>query len=194
MALAQFLFTYIDKASRDSIKHVLTNEQDGIELMLYMHKHYGATNMTDAYKAKETLEATSWETSNTIDMFNSRFMKCLATYHTTLSTAINTKGANKLNPDELVQLYLTRLVTTMPRTNSLYTRVRDEFITVQSDVDSNSPTSSTLSTLTPSMQKKQPTIKKLTQSPSTSTITRKTASHTPFYTNVWDTGMPQHLP
>jgi hypothetical protein len=70
--------------------------------MLYMHKHYGATNITDAYKAKEALEVTAWETSDTIDMFNSRFMKRLATYHTTLSTDINTKGANKLNPDELV--------------------------------------------------------------------------------------------
>jgi hypothetical protein len=140
MALAQFLFTCIDKSSRDSIKNSLSNEQDGIELIVPLHKQYGASNITDAYKAKENLESTSWQTSDTIDMFNSRFMKRLAIYHTTLSTTNNT--------NELVQLYLTRLVTTMPNTNSLYTRIRDEFVTVQSHIDNNSPVYTSITLLT----------------------------------------------
>jgi hypothetical protein len=118
MALAQFLFTCIDKSSRDSIKNSLSNEQDGIELIVHLHKQYGTSNITDAYKAKENLESTSWQTSDTIDMFNSRSMKRLAIYHTTLSTANNTKHINKIGTNELVQLYLTRLVTTMPNTTA----------------------------------------------------------------------------
>jgi hypothetical protein len=144
MALAQFLFTCIDKSSRDSIKNSLSNEQDGIELIVPLHKQYGASNITDAYKAKENLESTSWQTSDTIDMFNSRFMKRLAIYHTTLSTTNNT--------NELVQLYLTRLVTTMPNTNSLYTRIRDEFVTVQSHIDNNSPVYTSITLLTQQLQ------------------------------------------
>jgi hypothetical protein len=46
------------------------------------------------------------ETSDTIDMFNSRFMKRLAIYHTTLSTANNIKYINKIGTNELVQLTL----------------------------------------------------------------------------------------
>jgi hypothetical protein len=130
MVLAQFLFTSIDKSSRDSIENSLSDEQDGIELIVHLHKQYDASNITGTYKAKENLESTSWQTSDTIDMFNSRFMKRLAVYHTTLSTANNTKHISKIGTNELVQLYLTRLVTTMPNTNSLYTRIRDEFVTV----------------------------------------------------------------
>jgi hypothetical protein len=92
VALAQFLFTCIDKSSRDSI----SNEKDGIELIVHLHKQYGASNITDSYKAKENLESTSWQISDTIDMFNSRFMKRLAIYHTALSTANSTKHINKI--------------------------------------------------------------------------------------------------
>jgi hypothetical protein len=58
LALAQFLYTHIDKSSRESIRQALSNEQDGIELLLHMHQHYGASNITDTYKAKEHLEST----------------------------------------------------------------------------------------------------------------------------------------
>jgi hypothetical protein len=152
MALAQFLFTRIDKSSRDSITNSLSNEQDGIELMVRLHKQYGASIITDAYKAKENLESTSWQTNDTIDMFNSRFMKRLAVYHTTLSTANKTKHINQIGTNELVQLYLTTLVTTMPNTNSLYTRIRDEFVTVQSHIDNDSSVHTSITFLIQQLQ------------------------------------------
>jgi hypothetical protein len=152
LALAQFLYTHIDKSSRESIRQALSNEQDGIELLLHMHQHYGASNITDTYKAKEHLESTTWERTDTIDMFNSRFMRRLATFHTTLSTANNTKHIQKLTNDDLIQLYLTRLVTTMPHTNSLYTRIRDEFVQVQSHMDNGSPVHTSITKLTQQLQ------------------------------------------
>jgi hypothetical protein len=85
-------------------------------------------------------------------MLNSRFMKRLAVYHTTLSTANNTKHTNKVGTDELVQFYLTRLVTTMPNTNSLYTRICDEFVTVQSHIYQNSPVHTSITLLTQQLQ------------------------------------------
>jgi hypothetical protein len=102
--------------------------------------------------AKENLESTSWQTSDTTDMFNSRFMKRLAVYHTTLSTANNTKHINKIGTNELVKFYLTRLVTTMPNTNSLYTRIRDELFSVQSHIDQNSPVHTSITLLTQHLQ------------------------------------------
>jgi hypothetical protein len=62
-------------------------------------------------------------------------MKRVAVYHPTLSTANNTKHINMLGTDELDQLYVIRLVTTIPITNSLFTRIRDEHVMVQSHID-----------------------------------------------------------
>jgi hypothetical protein len=53
---------------------------------------------------------------------------------------------------DLVQLYLTRLVTTMPKTNSLYTRIRDEFVQVQAHIDNNTPMYTSITLLTQQLQ------------------------------------------
>jgi hypothetical protein len=85
-------------------------------------------------------------------MFNSRFMKRLEVYHTTLSTANNTKHINKIGTNKLVQLCRTRLVTTMPNTSSLYTRIREGCVTVQSHIDIYSPAHTSITLLTQQLQ------------------------------------------
>jgi hypothetical protein len=62
-------------------------------------------------------------------------MKREAVLHTTFSTVDNTKHINKLGTDELVHLYVIRRVTTIPITNSRFTRILDEHVTVQSHID-----------------------------------------------------------
>jgi hypothetical protein len=153
MALAQFLFTCIDKSSRDSIKHALTNEQDGIELILfYADTQRSFQHFRHLQSQGSPVQSTSWERTDTIDMFNSRFRKRAANYHTTLSTANNTMTAQKMSTNDLVQLYLPRLVTTMPKTNSLYTRIRDEFVQVQAHIDNNTPMHTSITLLTQQLQ------------------------------------------
>jgi hypothetical protein len=85
-------------------------------------------------------------------MFNSQFIKRLTTYHATLSTSNNTKQVIKLSNDEVVQLYLARLVTTMPHTRSVYSRIRDEYVKVQPQVDNNTPVNTSITELTQQLQ------------------------------------------
>jgi hypothetical protein len=69
-----------------------------------------------------------------------------------LSTPNNTKHIHKLTNDDLIQLYLTRLVTTIPHNNSLCTRIRDEFVQVQSHIDNGSPVHTSITNLTQQLQ------------------------------------------
>jgi hypothetical protein len=64
----------------------------------------------DTSRAKNHLNTTSWEPRDTIDMFNSRFTKRLAAYHTTLSTTGDRYKTERISPDDQVKLYQTRLV------------------------------------------------------------------------------------
>jgi hypothetical protein len=108
----------------ETIKQALNNEQDGIELIHHMTNNLEhQTLLMHTKEGREILDSTSWQYSDTIDMFNSRFNKRLTTYHTTLSTSNNTKQVIKLSNDEVVQLYLARRVTTIhdaPHTKSIH--------------------------------------------------------------------------
>jgi hypothetical protein len=133
MGLAQFLFNHIERNSREQIKACINSEQNGVELLIYLQRSYGSTNITDTSRAKNHLESTLWEPKDTIDMFNSRF-------------------TNGLQPTIQVKLYLTRLVSTMTHNHSFYVEVRSLFLKLEKHYDREEPIDCTITSITQDLQ------------------------------------------
>ena len=108
IALSQFLMMKIDNTSREQLRASVDDQNDGIAILLVLQRSFGGMNVTDASKALERLNNTSWEPNDTIGMFNSRFLQRVNTYHTTIASSA-ASSHQKLSKLQQLITYLKQL-------------------------------------------------------------------------------------
>ena len=97
-------------------------KNDGIGMLDYLNRTYGATSTFDATQALDSLRSITFKPNDTVDTYTTRFHKRLGEYNKCGQVTLF-NSSPQLTIDEQVDIYLTRMLRTMLRTNPIYSTV-----------------------------------------------------------------------